>query len=74
MLCITVPKHPNFSVNEILLFLSEGADSVTQYGTVSVTYFVHDSLSYHLQTTITDDYGADWQLKFTQIATAVKAP
>ena len=37
-----------FRKNEILQFLSEGAGSVTQSGSGSVTYFVHDPLSYHL--------------------------
>ena len=42
-------QNPNFSVkNEIFLFLSEGAGSVTQSGTGSVTYFVHDSVSHNL--------------------------
>ena len=49
MLCIVVPKHHiSFVKNEILRFLSEGASYVSQSGTGSVTFFVHDSLSYHL--------------------------
>ena len=67
-------KTFNFSVtNEKLRFLSEGAGPATQSGTGSVTYFVHDSLSHHLQTTITHDYGADWRPGLTRSLLQLKS-